>query len=259
MFFAAYAQQRHADRARPSLAASMSHYLIQQLATQANVRIETHAQVVAIDGEAHVEAIEIEDRRTGERRRVATDAVFVFIGADAETDWLPERMIRDERRLRLHRTRRHGPARALTSACGRSDAIRTCWRPASPACSPRATCAMARSSASRRAWAKAAWRSPSSIRFSPRTRRRRRARASRRASQGGLLLRGQRAKRAWGSSSSPVTSSCSGAPSESCSRGSRPGSRRSRPCRRQAPSSASARDLARARRDTPSRRSSPRT
>ncbi|MET0344865.1 MAG: FAD-dependent oxidoreductase, partial [Casimicrobiaceae bacterium] len=96
MFFAGYARSVTLIVRGPSLAASMSHYLIQQLATQANVRLETHAQVVAIDGEAHVEAIEIEDRRTGERRRAETDAVFVFIGADAETDWVPEQMIRDD-------------------------------------------------------------------------------------------------------------------------------------------------------------------
>jgi thioredoxin reductase (NADPH) len=97
MFFAGYARSVTLVVRSDSLTASMSHYLIQQLGTQANVRLETHAQVVGIDGDVHVEAIEIEDRRTGARRRAATDAVFVFIGADAETDWLPERVIRDDR------------------------------------------------------------------------------------------------------------------------------------------------------------------
>src|SRR5262245_46403684 len=97
MFFAGFARTVSLVVRGPSLAASMSHYLIQQLGTQSNVRVETNAQVVAIDGDDHVEAIEIEDRRTGTRRRTAIDAVFVFIGADAETDWLPERVIRDER------------------------------------------------------------------------------------------------------------------------------------------------------------------
>ncbi|HET9046020.1 MAG TPA: FAD-dependent oxidoreductase, partial [Casimicrobiaceae bacterium] len=85
MFFAGFARSVTLVVRGPSLAASMSHYLIQQLGTQANVRIETHAQVVGVDGDSHLEAIDIEDRRTGARRRVATDAVFVFIGADAET------------------------------------------------------------------------------------------------------------------------------------------------------------------------------
>jgi thioredoxin reductase (NADPH) len=96
MFFAGYARSVTLIVRGASLDTSMSHYLIQQLASQANIRIETRAQVVGFDGDAHVEAIEIEDRRTGKRRRVAADAVFVFIGADAETDWLPERIIRDD-------------------------------------------------------------------------------------------------------------------------------------------------------------------
>jgi len=81
----------------PSLAATMSHYLIEQLATKDNVRIETLSKLVALEGSGHLEAIEIERRATGERRREETDAVFVFIGADAETGWLPRDIIRDER------------------------------------------------------------------------------------------------------------------------------------------------------------------
>ena len=34
----------------PSLAASMSQYLIKQLATKANVTIETYAEVIAVEG-----------------------------------------------------------------------------------------------------------------------------------------------------------------------------------------------------------------
>ncbi len=97
MFFTNYARTVTLIVRGPSLTASMSHYLIQQLATQSNIRVEAHAQVVAVDGDAHVESIEIEDRASGARRRAETDAVFVFIGADAETDWLPDGVIRDER------------------------------------------------------------------------------------------------------------------------------------------------------------------
>jgi len=81
----------------PSLAASMSHYLIQQLATQPNIRIECLCRVAGFEGDDHLEAILIDDRRTGARRRAETEAVFVFIGADAETDWLPPTVIRDAR------------------------------------------------------------------------------------------------------------------------------------------------------------------
>ncbi len=96
MFFANYARQVTLLVRGRSLSASMSHYLIEQLASKANVRVEANAQVVALEGSDHLEAITIEDRVSGQRRREPTDGLFVFIGADAETSWLPDALIRDE-------------------------------------------------------------------------------------------------------------------------------------------------------------------
>ena len=97
MFFANYARTVTILVRGPSLAASMSHYLIAQLGSQANVRVQPYSQVVELEGDDHLEAIVVEDRRSGLRRREPTDALFVFIGADAETSWLPSAVIRDER------------------------------------------------------------------------------------------------------------------------------------------------------------------
>jgi thioredoxin reductase (NADPH) len=73
----------------------MSHYLIAQLEGKDNVKIEVLSQVVGVAGTDHLEAIIIEDRRSGERRREPTDSLFVFIGADAKTSWLPQAVICD--------------------------------------------------------------------------------------------------------------------------------------------------------------------
>jgi len=97
MFFADYARNVSLLVRGASLAATMSHYLIEQLATKSNIRIETGSQIAALEGEEHVESIVVERRATGERRRENTEAVFAFIGADAETGWLPADVIRDER------------------------------------------------------------------------------------------------------------------------------------------------------------------
>ena len=97
MFLCGYARSVTLLVRGPSLAASMSHYLIQQLGTQPNVRLECYCRVAGFEGGDHLEAILIEDRRSGARRRVATNAVFVFIGADAVTDWLPPTVIVDAR------------------------------------------------------------------------------------------------------------------------------------------------------------------
>ena len=97
MFFADYASSVSLLVRGASLAATMSHYLIEQLATKSNIRIETGSQIAALEGEEHLESIVVERRATGERRRENTEAVFAFIGADAETAWLPADLIRDER------------------------------------------------------------------------------------------------------------------------------------------------------------------
>ena len=96
MFFANYARKVSLLVRGTSLDASMSHYLIEQLATKSNIEVCTRCRIVRVEGELRLEAIEIEHRDTGLIVREAASAVFVFIGADAQTEWLPEEVIRDE-------------------------------------------------------------------------------------------------------------------------------------------------------------------
>jgi thioredoxin reductase (NADPH) len=74
----------------------MSHYLIEQIATKANIRVETRSEVVEVHGDEQLEAIEIIDRRTGTTSRRDTKVLFVLIGAEAATDWLPGEISRDQ-------------------------------------------------------------------------------------------------------------------------------------------------------------------
>lgn len=80
-----------------ALAKSMSHYLTEQLKTKSNVRVEVRSEVVDAYGDDHLEAIAVANRATGETTRRDAAALFVMIGADAETDWLPEEIGRDSR------------------------------------------------------------------------------------------------------------------------------------------------------------------
>ena len=79
-----------------SLDGSMSRYLIEQLAGKSNVTVLVRAEVVAAHGETSVTAIDVRDA-SGEVRRHGSGGVFVFIGADAETEWLPAEIARDPR------------------------------------------------------------------------------------------------------------------------------------------------------------------
>ena len=97
MFFANYARKVSLLVRGPSLAASMSHYLIEQLKSKDNIEICAHCRIVRVVGEQRLEAIVVEHRDTGELVTEPTSAVFAFIGADAETGWLPPSLARDEK------------------------------------------------------------------------------------------------------------------------------------------------------------------
>jgi thioredoxin reductase (NADPH) len=95
VYFANYARTVTLLVRGPSLEASMSRYLIDQLAAKDNIRVCTEHRVMRVEGTDHVERIVVENRRTGEVRTEPAAAMFVFIGADAETSWLPGAVIRD--------------------------------------------------------------------------------------------------------------------------------------------------------------------
>ncbi len=71
-----------------SLAASMSSYLSSRLAADPRIAIEYGAEVTALHGSDHLEAVTIRDTRTGESRVVKTCALFVMVGAAPNTGWL---------------------------------------------------------------------------------------------------------------------------------------------------------------------------
>ncbi|MGV3491352.1 MAG: NAD(P)/FAD-dependent oxidoreductase [Devosia sp.] len=75
----------------------MSQYLIDQVRGKANIKVALNTEVVAVHGEQNLAAIELSDRVTGASRREDSAGLFVFIGADAETCWLPPEVARDER------------------------------------------------------------------------------------------------------------------------------------------------------------------
>ncbi len=78
-----------------SLAASMSRYLIEQIGANPHISVQTRSEVVALSGADGLEEIEIADRRAGTTSTRAAEVLFVMIGADAETGWLPDRVARD--------------------------------------------------------------------------------------------------------------------------------------------------------------------
>jgi thioredoxin reductase (NADPH) len=81
----------------PSLEASMSHYLVEQIRQQPNIHVLTCTEVVCARGTDHLEKLTLVNNRTGEEQDVTCARMFIFIGAAPRTDWLDGVVARDER------------------------------------------------------------------------------------------------------------------------------------------------------------------
>jgi thioredoxin reductase (NADPH) len=97
MNFARYARNVVMLVRGESLSASMSQYLIDDIAQTPNIRVDCGTQLVALHGESHLEEISISCARSGTVDKVPASAVFVFIGAEPRTDWLAGFVQRDPR------------------------------------------------------------------------------------------------------------------------------------------------------------------
>ena len=101
MFFANHARSvtilcRGATLAKEE-GSGMSRYLIDQLATRPNVHVLFRTEVARALGANSLEALDVENSETGETTRLESGGLFLFIGADAETGWLPAEIALDPR------------------------------------------------------------------------------------------------------------------------------------------------------------------
>jgi thioredoxin reductase (NADPH) len=97
VFFSRYARWVTLLVRGDSLARSMSHYLIQQLAALGNVTVRTCTEVAGVQGDQHLEELILRHTRSGATDTVPTGHLFVFIGAAPRTDWLDGVVARDTR------------------------------------------------------------------------------------------------------------------------------------------------------------------
>jgi thioredoxin reductase (NADPH) len=95
LFFSTHARSVTILCRGSALAKSMSQYLIDQLERRTNISVEFGSEVAAVYGEQSLEAIAVRSRDTDTVRVVESGGLFIFIGADAETGWLPPEIARD--------------------------------------------------------------------------------------------------------------------------------------------------------------------
>ena len=75
---------------------TMSDYLVKQLDRAGNVRIRLNTQIVAVEGQRRLEALEVRDTLRATTERLAGTALFVLIGAGPHTPWLEKTLQLDE-------------------------------------------------------------------------------------------------------------------------------------------------------------------
>jgi thioredoxin reductase (NADPH) len=96
LFFSTHARTVTILCRSDTLEKSMSRYLIDQLATRPNISTMFRTEVAAVHGEVSLEAIDVREVGAAETSRLESGGLYIFIGADAQTAWLPPEIARDD-------------------------------------------------------------------------------------------------------------------------------------------------------------------
>jgi len=97
VFLSTHTAHVHLHIRRDSLAATMSDYLIRRIEEAKNITVHPNTEIVGLTGERFLEGVEVKDRTTGAIETEAVKALFLFIGARANSDWLNHFVELDER------------------------------------------------------------------------------------------------------------------------------------------------------------------
>ncbi len=78
-----------------SLAAKMSHYLVDRIERTENIEVLLHHEVAECGGSDRLETLSILDNQSNECTQHAAQHLFVFLGASPRSDWLDGLVVRD--------------------------------------------------------------------------------------------------------------------------------------------------------------------
>ena len=146
VFLAQTAKHVHLLVRKDGLADTMSRYLVRRIEEHPAITLRTQTELVALDGEQHLDRVQWRDGRTSAVETHDIRHVFMMTGAVPNTGWLDGCVALDGAGFI-----KTGPDLSpddLTAADGRWRGRRICWKRIAPASSRSATCAAATSSAS---------------------------------------------------------------------------------------------------------------
>jgi thioredoxin reductase (NADPH) len=92
-----YARQVHLLVLGDRLTRDMSKYLVDRIEQTPTIRVHLQSEVVAAGGDDHLTSITVHRRDADERETLPVTSMYVFIGAEPCTGWLPDMVEREER------------------------------------------------------------------------------------------------------------------------------------------------------------------
>jgi thioredoxin reductase (NADPH) len=88
VFLAQTTKRVHVLVRSSSLAESMSRYLIRRIEETPNIVLRIHTEIVALEGDDHLESVRWQNNQTGQSEEHKIRHVFIMTGADPNTSWL---------------------------------------------------------------------------------------------------------------------------------------------------------------------------
>jgi thioredoxin reductase (NADPH) len=95
VFLASQVRKVHLVVRGDDLYRNMSSYLARRIEQTANIEVLLDTEVVRMNGDGHLSAVELVNKKTGEKRTINTPGLFSFIGAVPRTEWLPPEIEKD--------------------------------------------------------------------------------------------------------------------------------------------------------------------
>jgi thioredoxin reductase (NADPH) len=90
LYLARYARQLTMLVRGDSLARSMSDYLVREIEVTPNIRVRLHTEVINGHGSTHLDTLTLHDRQHDQTEQIPAAALFVLIGGEPRTQWLPK-------------------------------------------------------------------------------------------------------------------------------------------------------------------------
>lgn len=97
MYLANFANKVYIVIRKPDLSASMSQYLIDQIAGTDNIELAPRSVIKEAHGAEYLECVTLENMDTGDAEKRPAGALLIFIGARPYTDWTGEGIVKNDR------------------------------------------------------------------------------------------------------------------------------------------------------------------